>query len=133
VSEGFTPRTFVIKDAFTRSKIAGAILKLDARAEWDITIRRHVRRRTLRQNSRLHLLFSMVSSETGNDIEDVKEGYKALFLQPKIVDLSTKRVLIYPRTSKMNVAELNEFMTRVEVHAIENFGIVLGDGDGWSS
>lgn len=131
MSEGFTPRTFVIKDTFTRSKIAGAILKLDARAEWDITIRRHIKKRTLKQNSRLHMIFSMVASETGNDIEDVKEGYKALFLQPKIVDLSTKRMLIYPRTSKMNVAQLNEFMTRVEAHAIENFGIILGDGDGW--
>ena len=131
MSEGFTPRTFVIKDAFTRSKIAGAILKLDARAEWDITIKRHIRRRTLKQNSRLHLLFSLVASETGNDIEDVKDGYKALFLQPKIVDLGSRRVLIYPQTRKMNTVKLNEFMTRVEVHAIENFGIVLGDGDGW--
>ena len=132
MSEGSTPRTFVIKDAVSRSKIAGAILKLDARAEWDITIKRHIRRRTLKQNSRLHLLFSLVASETGNDIEDVKDGYKALFLPPKIVDMGSKLMLIYPHTSKMNTAQLNEFMTRVEVHAIENFGIVLGDGDGWS-
>jgi hypothetical protein len=130
VSDVGTPRTFVIKDAVTRSKIAGVILKLDARREWDITIRRHIKRRTLAQNSRLHLLFSLVADEIGDNIENVKEGYKKLFLQPTVVDLGTRKVQIYPATSKMNVAELNNFMTRVEVHAIETFGIVLGDGYG---
>lgn len=128
--QSFSPRTFVVKDVETRSRLSGFILKLDARREWDVTIRRHVKRRTLKQNSRLHLLFSLVADEIGDDIESVKEGYKKLFLQPKIVDLGSKRVMIYPHTSKMNTEELNNFMTRVEVHAIENFGIVLGDGDG---
>lgn len=141
-----TPRSFHVKDAASRAKIAGTILKLPVDKPWDITIKRYVRPRTLKQNARLHLLLSLVAEEVGDTIDNVKLGYKALFLTPKVVKLKRpargvceccgqsvrggdgSNVRIYPSTAKMNVQELNRFMTLVELHAIENFGIVLGDG-----
>jgi hypothetical protein len=103
------------------------ILKLPLEREWDITIKRYVKPRTLKQNSRLHLIFSLVADETGQTIDDVKLGYKALFLKPKVVNMGNRPVVVYPSTTKMNREEINLFMTRCEQHAIEWFGIVLGD------
>ena len=122
-----TPRSYHVKDKDTRARIASVILKLPLEREWDITIKRYVKPRTLKQNSRLHLIFSLVADETGQTIDDVKLGYKALFLQPKVVNMGNRPVVIYPSTTKMNREEINLFMTRVEQHAIEWFGIVLGD------
>lgn len=124
-----TPRTFVVHDHKSRARLAGIILKLplDGKREWDVTVKRHVRGRTLKQNSRLHLILSLVAEETGQTIEDVKLGYKALYTAPKIVTLGERNLKVYPSTAKMNVEELNRFMTLVEIHAIENFGIILGD------
>lgn len=122
-----TPRSFHVKDKESRARIAGVILKLPLQREWDITIKRYVKPRTLKQNSRLHLIFSLVAEETGQTLDDVKLGYKALFLPARIVNMGTRTLKIYPETRKMNREELNRFMTLVEIHAIETFGIVLGD------
>jgi hypothetical protein len=123
----WTPRTFHVIDVKSRARIAGLILKLNPDQEWDITIRKHVKLRTLKQNARLHLIFTLVAQETGNTIDDVKDGYKALFTKAKVVKLGKRRLMVYPQTSKMNVAQLNDFMTQCEEHAISNFGVVLGD------
>ncbi len=122
-----TPRTFHVRDRKSRARIASVILKLPLEREWDITVRRHVKRRTEKQNRRLHLLLSLVAEETGQQLEDVKLGYKALFTEPTVVDMGDRKVKIYPSTAKMNTEELNTFMTKVEIHAIETFGIILGE------
>ena len=96
---------------------------------WDVRISLYVARRTLQQNARLHMLFQKVALATGSDIESVKLGYKAMFLAGKQTDFHGRRITVYPKTSKMSKKELASFMEQVESHAIQEWGVFLGDDE----
>jgi len=124
------PVTLILDDRPARRehilRVIGKLPTKDGQV-WDIRIGPYVQKRTLEQNARLHLIFSKVAALTGGDIESVKLGYKALFLAGKEGDFAGRKIIIYPRTSKMNKAQLREFMEQVEAHAISEFGVILGD------
>lgn len=122
------PALFVIDDEQKRERCAKRVLALPLDGQiWDVRIAEWEPRRSLEQNNRLHLIFHRVAQATGNHPESVKLGYKHLFLPRKEVEFQGRKIIVYPKTSRMNKTELRTFMDQVESHAISEFGIVLGE------
>lgn len=121
--------TYIVDSPKKRDRVASLIGKLPEDQVWDVTVKEYEPRRTLEQNARLHLIFSMVAKATGSDIESVKLGYKALFLPGKEADFHGHKVTVYPKTSKMSKKQLRAFMDQVESHAISEHGVLIGDNE----
>jgi len=124
------PALYIVDSEDKRTRCARRVeaLPLDGQI-WDVRIAEWEPRRSLEQNARLHLIFHRVAQKIGDDLESVKLGYKQLFLPGKESIFHGKRVTVYPKTSKMTKAQLNEFMEKVEVHAISEHGIMIGENE----
>ena len=124
------PVTLILDDRPNRKehilRVIGKLPTKDGQV-WDIRIGPYIARRSLEQNARLHLIFSKVALATGSDIESVKLGYKAMFLAGRETKFGDRKIIIYPRTSKMNKKELRDFMDQCEENAISEFGVILGE------
>ncbi len=124
------PALYIIDSPEKRERLSKRILALPVDGEiWDVRIKLWEPIRSLEQNARLHLIFHRVAQATGNDLESVKLGYKRMFLPSVASTVFGRRIEVYPKTSKMNKAQLREFMDQVEAHAISEFGIVLGENE----
>jgi len=122
------PVTMILDDRPARREhILRVISKLPTKdgEVWDIRVGPFVKLRSLSQNARLHLIFQKVAQVTGSDIESVKAGYKQMFLAGRETDFGDKKVVVYPKTSRMNSQELRNFMDQAESHAISEFGVFL--------
>jgi hypothetical protein len=125
-----TPALYIVDTPEKRSRLAKRIEALPVEGEvWEVMVKEWEPRRSLEQNARLHLIFHRVAQKIGDDLESVKLGYKALFLPGKEVDFHGHKVMVYPKTSRMTKAQLNDFMLAVETHAITEHGIVLGENE----
>lgn len=119
---------FIIDSALKLERVVNLLRRLPIDGHmWDVSVKLWKPRRTLEQNARLHLLFQHVANSTGGDIESVKLGYKAMFLAGKETAFGGRKIMVYPKTSKMNRKDLADFMTACESHAISEFGVFLGD------
>lgn len=122
--------TFILSDEKARERIAKRIAAMPLDGELhQVIVKPYEKRRTVQQNARLHLIFAEVAKATGADIESVKLGYKAKFLPGKEAAILGRTVTVYPKTSAMTVQQLNDFMFAVETHAIEEFGVLLGENE----
>jgi len=121
-----TPSVIILDSEERRARAIKVLSLLNIERPLEVSIKPHVERRTLKQNARLHKLFSLIADHIGDDIESVKLAYKVKFLVGKEKKLHGVRFTIYPETSKMNKKELNEFMEKVEAHAITELAIWLG-------
>ena len=122
-----TARAYPVYSAATRHALAANIASLpvgDGQA-WEVIIRKRGDSRSSAQNARFHAICRMVADEIGDDVESVKTGYKALFLEPTVKDVMGGSVTIYPSTAKMTVEELGKFMEKVEAHAATTLGVFL--------
>ena len=124
------PAVFVLTTPESQSRCARRILALPLEGvTWEVAIKEWEPKRSLEQNARLHLIFHRVAQKIGDDIESVKAGYKQLFLPGKKSIFHGQRVTVYPKTSRMTKAQLNEFMEKVEIHAISEHGIMIGENE----
>ena len=124
------PALFMLTTPESQSRCARRILALPLEGvTWEVSIKEWEPKRSLEQNARLHLIFHRVAQATGNDLESVKLGYKSMFLPGKEAMFHGRKIVVYPKTSKMSKAALNSFMEQCEVHAISEYGIVLGEGE----
>lgn len=124
-----SPATFVLDTPEKRERCAKRINALPLEGEvWDVTVKPWEPIRSVKANNRLHLIFYRVAKKIGDDIESVKLAYKKKFLPGK-KSLLDPTLTVYPKTSKMSPKQLNEFMEQVEVDAITEHGIMLGENE----
>lgn len=97
-----------------------------------ITIDRASSKRSIDQNSYIHLLFDMFKSglnELGNDLtkQKVKDLCKRKFLEVDEIDQSTGEVIgqRIRDTSELNKLEMDEFINKVIFWAGDMFHIIL--------
>lgn len=95
----------------------------DKRFDIDIKLRRE--RRTIPQNSLLHLWLKCIEDETGQDRESVKRFCKEQFLGYKEVLLFGKQSLELTSTSSLNTLQFTLFIKKIQAWAASELGIVL--------
>lgn len=110
---------YVIRSPQQRDIVLSLVGKLDLKYEWDVTVKRHVKRRSMNQNALLHKWLTIIANEIGDDMESVKRDLKHMFAP---VDEHTSKITgeteVRPMaTSKMSVGELSEFMEKIQAWA----------------
>lgn len=95
------------------------ILQTIPNGTYTVTIAKQVKHRTLPQNALMWMWFACISQETGQPLDDVHDTYCALFLSRIAINARGEEVRVYHGTSKLNTAEMTEFMDRVQADAAE--------------
>ena len=103
-----------IHNDHTRALAIEAIQALDLSKPFVMEIKRRSTRRSLNQNSLFHKHVAEIAAETGNDNDTVKEALKAMFLPPRFVDMAGQSIEVRRSTAALSVAEMAEFMARVQ-------------------
>lgn len=95
-----------------------------ANGEYELEIKRKIKRRTTDQNALMWMWFTCIEDETGTLKQDVHDYYCKKFLR-RIVVINGKEEVVVRQTSKLNTAEMTVFLNKVQSDAATEFGIRL--------
>jgi hypothetical protein len=114
-------------DEAQRKRVLGLIVALSlAKNSWRVTVERNVHKRTQSQNGLYQMWLDVIATHTGHSSTELAEAYKQMFLLPQLVDMGDGgEVEIRPSTTKLNVAEMSEYMDRIYAHATGELGCLL--------
>ena len=112
------------KAGVTYSRPLDYVLTLLRDGEYIMTIDKRKHKRTLSQNALMWMWFNCIADETGQSVDDIHDSYCAMFLSRVAISPRGEEVKVQRGTSKLNTAEMSEFMNRVQADAAE-MGIIL--------
>lgn len=94
---------------------------------WDVIIGRHIKKRTLSQNSRLWCLHTAAAKHVGCSPEDMHEDRLAAEFGSVPVRLPSGNIKQVPlrRSSDLDKKEFRDFMDHVEAFYISELGVFL--------
>lgn len=103
-------------DDASRERIIGQIRTLDLTKPWVIKIERRKAARSLNQNALFHKWVGIIADDIGDDPDSVKETLKDMFApRYEHENKITGEIELLPKgTSQMTVAEMSEFMTKIQ-------------------
>ena len=90
----------------------------------EVIIRPYKSKRSDEQNRRLHKIIGMCAAESGETIDGMKKAFNRELLEPIAFKAKTNEP-IYQSTADMNVSELCDFMSKVEMLAAQWFSVTL--------
>lgn len=96
-----------------------------ANGTYEVTISRVRKRRTTDQNSLYWMWLKCVADETGNTTDDIHEYCKRKFLVPRVIEIAGERLEIAPSTTKIDTAQMTEYLNNVQAWASSELGITL--------
>ncbi len=114
----------IVKDEPTRERLIERIRGLSLEKPWAFKWGLWRKHRTLSQMGLVHQWFDEVGKATGNHPEDVKHGYKDLFLTRVEKTWRGKTRLALPSLNDLNTLEMSDFMNQVQADAL-TMGIPL--------
>lgn len=117
-----------IQTEIDRIKILTVIQALKEGVHWIVEIKRYRKKRTVSQNSLLHMWLSCIAQETGNTLEDTKYAYKVKFLPKKKLIIFGNEIERPLGTSELDTKQMTDFMNLIEADAAGE-GIVLPHPD----
>lgn len=95
-----------------------------ANGKYLVTVEKHREPRTLPQNSLMWMWFSCIEQETGAAKEDVYSYYCRKYLS-RVVVMNGQEVTVNDTSSMLNMAQMSEFMTKIQADAASELGIML--------
>lgn len=103
-------------------------LKLDPAKPFVVTVEPYKKRRSMSQNSLLWKrhgeIVAAIGEYTGYSAEDVHELLKQKFLTPKVIEVNGETIRRYS-SKGLSTAEFADFMTKIEIFAQTELGIIL--------
>jgi hypothetical protein len=115
----------IVRDDAIRQRALDFIADLDLDKPWEITVKRHVKKRSLEQNNLYHQWVGAIAGETGHSHDEVHEWLKAEYLAPRMVEINGKTQHWRPTTTKLTTKEMGEFMDQVYVFGTSQLGLML--------
>ncbi len=100
------------------------IFSLLANGTYTITVKRSSEKRSINQNALMWMWFTCIERMTGTPKQDVHDYYCAKFLQRK-VSYGEQVYTVVGETSKLNTAQMTEFLDKVQADAQTELGITL--------
>lgn len=91
---------------------------------YTITIKRKQEQRSIAQNDMMWMWLSCIERETGTPKEDAYLYYCKKFLLKRIW-VGDKTTLVYTTSSKLNTAQMTEFLNHIQADAAAELGINL--------
>ena len=92
--------------------------------EYEISISKVKKSRSLSQNKLMWLWFKCISDETGTEIQDIHDYYCDLFLKREVT-IKGKEVLVTGSTSQLDTKNFTIFMKKIQADASTELGIIL--------
>ena len=115
----------IVRDEDIRQRALDFIAGLDLDKPWELTVKRHVKKRSLEQNNLYHQWVGAIAGETGHSHDEVHEWLKAEYLAPRMVEINGKTQQWRPTTTKLTTKEMSEFMDQVYVFGTSQLGLML--------
>ena len=100
------------------------VFSLLANGKYTITIKRANEKRSIPQNDLMWMWLTCIERETGTPKDDVYMYYCKKFLM-KTIQVGNKMERIYNTSSKLNMEQMTEFLTKIQVDALTELGITL--------
>ena len=95
---------------------------------YTITIKRKQEQRSIAQNDLMWLWLTCIERETGTPKDDAYLYYCKKFLLKRIW-VGDKTTLVYTTSSKLNTAQMTEFLNHIQADAASELGITLPTPD----
>ena len=94
---------------------------------WDITIKRHVKQRSLPQNAMMWEWYTVIGNEIGYDKDEVHNIMRKKFLPWREVTIIGETVIILTSTSdpKFTTAHMTKYLNDIDRFAADELGILL--------
>jgi hypothetical protein len=90
------------------------------------SIKKHRKKRTLPQNRLYRAWLNCISEETGNDSDNLHEGYKRKYLKWKKINYPGGLDYYLPgSTTELDTIGFNEYLEKIQSHALEFFNCKL--------
>ena len=121
----------IIGDEAGRQRILNEIAHLDLEQKrWEITVKRHRKRRSNAQNNLYHAWVDEVIAElsdfTGYEKFEVKKLFKDNFLEPgREIQIKGMSTLAEPTTTTLDTKEMSEYMDKIYRWVSSEFGFAL--------
>lgn len=96
---------------------------------YDINIVVHRERRTIDQNRLLFLWINCISSETGQDKDNLHRYFKDKFLTRDYIRVFGKQIYIEPTTTTLDTKQFADYLNQIQVFAQVELGIILPNPD----
>ena len=114
---------FRVVNEQTKAVAISYIQKLQEGKQYNVSISLKREKRSIQQNRLYHLWLNCISSETGNEVEDLHDYFKDRFLSRK-VEIFGDEYNTGTSTKKLNTAEFTAFLDKVQQFAAGE-GIIL--------
>ena len=118
----------IIRNEALRKSALYTIGALDLERPWELTIERHVKKRT---NSQLRLMWKWIDEvaqhvmeHTGTDKDEVHEFFKQKFLPARIIEIGGE-VREYYSTKGLTTTQMTIYMNRIYAWATTELGLFL--------
>ena len=120
-------KRFKVTSEETLEHVRKQIGELDLSQAWEVEVKPFAFNRSVQQNRRYWKLIQELGSYLGYDEGEMHELMKYKFLSYKQEMLGDEMVVI-PSTSKLNIKEFVDYLSKVEVFA-SSLGFNLNGGD----
>jgi len=117
-------QTLLIDNEAMRQRLLSHIAALNLDKPWDVTIKRHVKRRSLNQNNLYHDWVGLIAVEAGYSHEAMHSWLKAQFLKPEITTIDGQSHMRWS-TKELTTKEMKDYMDLVYAFATSFFGLLL--------
>jgi len=96
-------------------------------AKIEVVIRKARSQRTIKQNNYYWAgVLEIIHQETGNDIHDLHDFFKAKFLQKRI-EIFGKTYTVIRSTTDLNTKEFTEYIRQIKMNAASTLDIFIPD------
>lgn len=100
------------------------ILKFVANGQYELTLKKASKPRTLDQNALMWMWFACIEKETGTSSQDIHDYYCKKFLK-RIVIVGNREEVVVGGTSRLNTTDMSNFMNMIQADAATELGITL--------
>lgn len=120
---------FVLSHDTARQRAIAAVQ--NAPEGMEVIVKPHKSTRSLQQNSLywkwLDLIRLHIADSTGNffSAEELAEWFKAKFLPARVVDLNGEAIPCRRTTTKLNTAEMADYLNMIDRYCVESLGLYL--------
>lgn len=117
-------RQYLIFSESDAATAVRAMAALDLTKKWRITIEPYRKRRTTDQNNYMWAMYEEIAKHTGHTPDEIHEHCKVMFLIPRQI-IVNGRTTEYRSTTKLNTAEMSEYLERIRAWAATDLNMTL--------
>lgn len=118
---------FKFRDKPTKDAVHAYIDKCADGAEYEVSIKRFFKKRSVPQNRLYWLYVSCIMDETGNDRDTIHNELREMFLPVRFGELGIKQTKNLTSTTTLNTKQFKEYTDRIIAWAASELGIALPD------